>query len=418
MGGEDRVSGPRGSSSGGSSLAAGTVVAGKYRLEHPLGSGGMGVVWAGRHIESGAAVALKFLRRDPGAPEDPDSRKRFLREARAAAAVQHPHVVAIREVLEQTNDPPVLVMELLGGESLRTRLNRGPRLSVEETARILLPVASAVGAAHAQGIVHRDLKPDNIFLSRDAQGAPLVKVVDFGIAKVTRPADDQANQADQANLGQGLTGSGEVLGTPHYMSPEQVFGERDIDQRADIWALGVILYECLSGVVPTRAPNVGQVFKLIVAGGIKPLETVAREAPADLVQLAHRMLARRRVERPFDLNEIAQVLRRHTGLRVPAFGAPRIPGVAPPAEPATNAAEIGAPAGEALRPARAPRLTTLGLAALVISVLVVESFLLWRARSRQPGISADEPAATASAAVGDAAAPPPLPQQARAPGSP
>jgi serine/threonine protein kinase len=407
MGGEDRVSGPKGSTDGGS-LAAGAVVAGKYQLEHALGSGGMGVVWAARHLESGAAVALKFLRRDPGVPEDPDSFKRFLREARAAAAVRHPHVVAIREVLEQADGPPVLVMELLAGESLRTRLTRGPRLSVEETARILLPVASAVGAAHAQGIVHRDLKPDNIFLSLDGGGAPQVKVLDFGIAKVTRPTDDYPS------LGHGLTGSGEVLGTPHYMSPEQVFGERDIDQRADIWALGVILYECLSGVVPTRAPNVGQVFKLIVAGGIKPLDRVAPEAPTDLVQLVQSMLARRRDQRPFDLNEIARVLAQHTSLAVPLFGPPQIPTVTPArAEPGPNADETLQRSGgaEELRRARSSRLTTVGLGVLVISVLLGESFLLWRGRSRQPGISPDHPAPTASAVAGDAAAPRPAPRQ-------
>src|SRR5688500_1886807 len=198
----------------------------------------MGVVWAARHLESGVLVALKFLRTGHGGADDPDSLKRFLREARAAASVRHPHVVAIREVLELPDGRPVMVMELLAGETLRNRLSRAPRLSLEEVAAILLPVASAVGTAHAQGIVHRDLKPDNIFLSRDAGGAPLVKVLDFGIAKVTRASDDHASH------GHGLTGSGEVLGTPNYMAPEQVFGERDIDQRCDIWALGVILYEC------------------------------------------------------------------------------------------------------------------------------------------------------------------------------
>jgi eukaryotic-like serine/threonine-protein kinase len=176
---------PPPASSGG--LIAGTVVAQKYELRHALGSGGMGVVWAARHRESGAMVALKFLRTDPGGADDPDSLKRFLREARAAASVRHPHVVAIREVLELPDGRPVMVMELLAGETLRMRLNRGPRLTLEEAATILLPVASAVGTAHAQGIVHRDLKPDNIFLSQDAGGDTVVKVLDFGIAKVTRP---------------------------------------------------------------------------------------------------------------------------------------------------------------------------------------------------------------------------------------
>jgi len=375
------------------SLAPGAVVARKYQLSHALGSGGMGVVWAARHLESGAMVALKFLRTGHGGADDPDSLKRFLREARAAASVRHPHVVEIREVLELAGGRPVMVMELLAGETLRNRLGRLPRLSLEEAAAILLPVASAVGTAHAQGIVHRDLKPDNIFLSHDAGGAPLVKVLDFGIAKLTRASDDHSSH------GHGLTGSGEVLGTPNYMSPEQVFGERDIDQRCDIWALGVILYECLSGIVPTKAANVGQVFKLIVAGGIKPLNQVLPDVPDDITDLVHRMLARRRDQRPFALNEIAQVLGAYTTVSVPAFGGPHVPGVHPPrdgaGELAPNADEtlkrlgvtdpdLGQIDAEGPAPRRGRgRLTTIGLGILVVSVLVGESFLLWQGRTRR-----------------------------------
>jgi serine/threonine-protein kinase len=175
------------------------------------------------------------------------------------------------------------------------------------------------------------------------------------------------------------------------MSPEQVFGERDIDQRCDIWALGVILYECLTGIVPTRAANVGQVFKLIVAGGIKPLDSALPGAPADITALAGRMLARRREQRPFDLNEIARVLQAHTSIAVPGFGPPQIPGVVPPddvaGEPLPNADEtlkrVEAGAQEPAPRSRMGRLTTIGLGTLVVSVLVGESFLLWRGRSRR-----------------------------------
>src|SRR5207244_11564060 len=132
-------------------------------------------------------------------------------------------------------------------------------------------------------------------------GAAVVKVLDFGIAKLT--------QIDARTSRMGLTGTGEVMGTPHYMSPEQFFGERDIDQRTDIWALGVILYECIAGTVPTKAGNFGQVFKLIVEGGIKPLGEAAPDTPADVAQLVDRMLSREREQRPFDLKEVARVLR-------------------------------------------------------------------------------------------------------------
>jgi serine/threonine protein kinase len=370
------------------SLAPGLIVAHKYQLTQLLGTGGMGVVWEARHADTGALLALKFLRPGPGGVHDQDSVKRFLREARAAASVSHPNVVAIRDVLELRDGSPVMVMEMLTGETLRKRLAREQRLSLEETARILLPVASAVGTAHHQGIVHRDLKPDNIFLSTDAAGATVVKVLDFGIARVT-----QVEGQSHASGAVGLTGSGDMLGTPNYMSPEQVFGERDIDQRADIWALGVVLYECLSGVVPTKAANLGQVFKLIVAGGIKPSSAVLPEAPAEVCALVDSMLARRRERRPGDLIQIARVLALHTNVVVPAIGEPRIPR-RPVDEAAPNADEtlrrFGGDASPGLentvqkRRRRLARLTTVGLGIFVVLVLVGESFLLWRRRSTQP----------------------------------
>jgi serine/threonine protein kinase len=394
-------------------FVAGAVVADTYELRHPLGTGGMGVVWAASHRQSGAMVALKFLRAGTDGADDADSLKRFLREARAAASVRHRNVVAIREVLELAGGRPVMVMELLTGETLRTRLSRGPRLSLEEAASILLPVASAVGTAHAQGIVHRDLKPDNIFLSRDASGAAVVKVLDFGIAKVTRVSEEHASH------GHGLTATGEVLGTPNYMSPEQVFGERDIDHRADVWAMGVILYECLTGAVPTKAANVGQVFKLIVAGGIKPLEKELPDAPDDVIELVGRMLARRRDQRPSDFNQVAAVLSQHTTVAVPPFGGPLVFRPAEGAgEPGPNADEtmkrlgdaetIASGAGQlSVQRRRMGRLSTIGIGMLVVSVLLGESFLLWRARTRR--VEATAGAASTQAAV-TAPLPSPVPQ--------
>jgi serine/threonine protein kinase len=368
------------------SLAPGLIVADKYQLTQPLGTGGMGVVWAARHADSGALLALKFLRPGPGGMHDQDSVKRFLREARAAASVSHPHVVAIRDVLELDDGSPVMVMEMLIGETLRKHLSRKDRLSLEETARILLPVVSAVGTAHHQGIVHRDLKPDNIFLSVEPGGATVVKVLDFGIARITQVEGHGSG-------GVGLTASGDMLGTPNYMSPEQVFGERDIDQRADIWALGVVLYECLSGVLPTKAANLGQVFKLIVAGGIKPLSAVLPDAPPEVCALVDAMLARRRDQRPGDLIQISQLLARHTTVVVPAIGEPRIPRRRVD-EPSPNADETLRRLGGEVergfentvqkRRRRLSRLTTVGLGIFVVVVLVAESFLLWRNRSFQP----------------------------------
>ena len=267
----------------------------------------MGVVWAATHATTRGKVALKLVKR-AGSDE---VRARMLREARASCAVRHPHVREIYDVLETDDGTPMMVMEYLAGESLATRLDRDGTLPLSEAAALVLPVVSAVGAAHALGIVHRDLKPENIFL--DEGPPPTVKVLDFGIAKLT--AHEGAAAATAA-----LTSSGALLGTPYYMSPEQTFGEKDLDHRTDVWALGLILYRCLSGVLPTQADNVGQVFKNIVARPLRPLAQAAPDLPPDVAALVDRMLSRARKNRPSDLHEVAEVLERHTEVRAPAFG--------------------------------------------------------------------------------------------------
>jgi serine/threonine protein kinase len=272
----------------------------------------MGVVYAATHTRTRKAVAIKVLRATMS--EDPGTRQRFLREARAACAVRHPNVVEIHDVIELADGTPVMVMELLEGETLASRLKRESVIPVGELAALMLPVVSAVGNAHQVGIVHRDLKPDNIFLDR-RRGTPDVCVLDFGIAKLTATEGDAASSA-------AITGTGAVLGTPYYMSPEQVFGEKDIDHRADIWALGVILYECLAGARPTQADNIGQVFKIVMTDAIKPIERIVPDLPAAMVQLIGRMLSRDREKRPSDLREVGSVLAELAGEQAPSFGEP------------------------------------------------------------------------------------------------
>ncbi|HEX7836357.1 MAG TPA: serine/threonine-protein kinase, partial [Kofleriaceae bacterium] len=295
----------------GADLAVETLIGARYRLERLLGEGGMGVVWAAEDLVTHQHHALKLLKRDAG---DPDARRRFLREARAASAVRHPHVVSILDVLELEDGSPAIVMELLEGESLRDRLAREHKLSLGQLAEIAVPVISAVGAAHALGIVHRDLKPENIFLSRGAAGECVVKVLDFGIAKLTA-LDGDAMQST------GIT-TGAVLGTPAYMAPEQVFGETDLDHRADIWALGLLLYQCLSGVLPTEGGNVGQVLKNVIARPFEPLDQLVPDLPPDLARLVARMLARERSERPADLHEVIDVLGAHASAPAVPFDRP------------------------------------------------------------------------------------------------
>jgi eukaryotic-like serine/threonine-protein kinase len=286
---------------------------GRYRLERLIGRGGMGQVWEAVHLITGKRYALKFLA--PGSADDTEARHRFIREARAASAVEHDNIINVVDVFEHEG-VPVMVMDLLQGRTLRKHLDAAPdqRLTLEETANILLKVVAAVGAAHAAGVVHRDLKPENVFLCSRDGSFDVVKVLDFGIAKVTADARDGVTGA--------LTMTGAVLGTPYYMSPEQAFGERDLDHRADIWAIGVMLYECLAGCRPIEGDNSGQIFKQLVSGALTPLRVLTPHLPSDILALADAMLARVPGDRLHDLRRAFDVLGQHATVTAPAFDAP------------------------------------------------------------------------------------------------
>jgi serine/threonine-protein kinase len=295
-------------------LAVGDLIAERFRLEQQLGEGGMGVVWAARHVVTRKSVALKFVKHTNRA--DPETRQRFLREARAACAVRHPSVVEVHDVLELDDGSPVMVMDLLVGESMAQRLHREHKLPLPEVARIMVPVCAGVGSAHALGIVHRDLKPDNIFLCVEGDGSTGVKVLDFGIAKLT------ATEGDAAHTG-ASTNTGMLLGTPYYMAPEQMFAEKDIDHRADLWAIGVILYQALAGQRPTQGANVAQIIKVIARENIVPLRELAPSLPEPVLGLVGRLLALDRDERASDLREVVSVLSEYTSVHAEPFGAPR-----------------------------------------------------------------------------------------------
>jgi eukaryotic-like serine/threonine-protein kinase len=292
-------------------IATGTIIAQRYRLDQLIGQGGMGQVWAATHLVTDKRCALKFLKlvRDPR----PEARGRFLREARAASRVEHPNVIKISDVFDFDEQTPVMVMELLEGESLAALLARDETLDAASAAAILLPVVSAVGSAHATGVIHRDLKPDNIFLVRGKQGAERVRVLDFGVAKLV----DQGPKSDGIT-----TVEGHVVGTPAYMSPEQCLDEVEVDHRTDIWALGVVLYEVLSGVRPVEGSNMAQIVKSILSEGITPLGELAPDVPEDLNALVMRMLAREAALRPADLRDVAEVLAKYVPFQVPSFDAP------------------------------------------------------------------------------------------------
>jgi len=266
----------------------------------------MGYVWQAADESSGKLFALKVLK--GGKAED---RRRFQREVRAAAAIHHPNVITVHDFIELPSGLLVIVMDLLEGETLGSILHRDRRVSLPDLSTILLPVLSALEAAHALGIIHRDLKPDNVFLCRTESSLD-VKVLDFGVAKLTA-SDGLAAQT------QALTGTGSMVGTPYYMSPEQVFADKDLDARADIWSLGVIMYECLTGVRPTEADTVGRVLKRIMVADIEPITTHCPDLPEDVAALIGRMLSGDRENRPQSLGEIGDVLEVHKGARLPSF---------------------------------------------------------------------------------------------------
>jgi eukaryotic-like serine/threonine-protein kinase len=273
------------------------VEVGRYRLVHKLGRGGMGSVWEAAHRVTGKRVALKIVRE--GVALTPQLKRRFEQEARLVTAVGHPGVVEVHDIFEAPGGWPVLVMDVLSGETLGSWLGGGRR-SLPEAASLLAEVVAIVSAAHRAGVVHRDLKPENIFICNSSHAPPRVRVLDFGIARLVKePAVAPAEP---------LTETGTLLGTPQYMAPEQLLGERDVDERADVWALGAILYECLMGRRPIAGDNIGQVVHNLNEHGVPGLDP--SEFPEAIVRAARAMLERDRRKRAADLSPVESILRR------------------------------------------------------------------------------------------------------------
>jgi len=233
----------------------GTVLAGRYEVLRRIGEGGMGAVYEARHALIGKRVAVKVLLEKFHAKSDFVAR--LLQEARLASSIGHENIVDVTDFGTTDDGRSFVVMEFLDGESLADLERREAPLPIERSLRIARQAASALDAAHAKGIFHRDVKPENIYLVRRGD-ADFVKVVDFGISKAVKPGGDEGAETYR------LTHTGLLLGTPLYMSPEQARGEEDLDHRVDIWALGVLLYECLTGEVPFRANNYLQIISQVL----------------------------------------------------------------------------------------------------------------------------------------------------------
>jgi serine/threonine-protein kinase len=273
----------------------GVVIAGRYRLVRLLGKGGMGSVWLAEHTSLGTSVAVKLINSELA--NHASSRARFAREAQLAARIRSAHVAQIHDHGVTEDGIPYIAMEYLAGESLSDRLEARGSLTLHETARVLSHVSRALSRAHAVGLVHRDIKPENIFIAREGSDE-IIKVVDFGVAKAV----------DALGTGYDQTRTGALMGTPYYMSPEQAQGLKSIDSRSDLWSLGVVVFECLTGAQPFTAPALGPLIAKIVAAPIPVPSLVAPAAriPVDVDAWMARALARSPDERFSSAEEFAQ----------------------------------------------------------------------------------------------------------------
>jgi len=253
----------------------GDVIGGKYRIVRLIGDGGMGTVYEAHHEFLDTNVALKFLHSELAKRAGLGSR--FLQEARVSARIHSPHVTHVTDVDQTADGSPYLVMELLHGESLQSTLDRRTKLPVEQAIDFALQILSGLESAHAIGVVHRDLKPDNVFVV-PATGGPLLKLIDFGIAKLRASTEYQ----------KGLTRAGVIMGTPEYMAPEQLFAAESVDLRADLYSLGVILFEMLSGKRPADGDDVEAIVAQVVAGNVRKLATLEPSLSPGLVAVVER----------------------------------------------------------------------------------------------------------------------------------
>ena len=272
-------------------IAPGAIIAGRYRLEKRLAVGGMGSLWTAQHTQLDTLVAIKFM--DPTHAALAMGRQRFEREAKTAASLKSAHVVQVHDYGVE-DDHPYIVMELLQGEDMGKRLKRERRLSLQVTSTILTQIARGLRRAHEAGLVHRDLKPPNIFMAR-GDDEEVVKILDFGIAKDTmEPA-----------LGEG-TKTGELMGSPHFMSPEQIRSSKDIDHRSDLWSLGVILFRAVTGALPFKGEAIGAVIAHILADPIPVPSQIHPGLPPSVDAFFVRAFSRDRETRFQSAREMAE----------------------------------------------------------------------------------------------------------------
>lgn len=261
----------------------GQQIAGKYRIDAVIGRGGMGVVLRATHRSLDEPVAIKVLR--PSMVALPGMVTRFTREARAASKIRSEHVARVTDVDTLESGVPYMVMEYLEGADLAGMLRERGRLSIELAVRYLRQACDAIAEAHANGVIHRDLKPGNLFLTRRSDGRELIKVLDFGISKIEGPSD------------QDTTRTGTMMGSPKFMAPEQMVSMHDVDSRADLWSLGAILYNLLTGIAPFMAQSTPQVCALVLGSEPVPPSVHRADIPAELEAIVLRCLQKNPAKR-------------------------------------------------------------------------------------------------------------------------
>ncbi|MBK6691315.1 MAG: protein kinase [Myxococcales bacterium] len=282
------------------SLTQGDVLDGKYVIERMLGKGGMGAVYVAYEEHLGRRVAIKVLL--PEAAANAEAVTRFEREGRAAAALESDHVTRIFAVGRLASGSPYIVMELLDGHDLAEALTKGGPLSPSDVVAIMLDACDALAEAHARGIVHRDMKPANLFFSKRANGTQTIKVLDFGISKATGAGAPQ----------QGLTGTA-MMGTPYYMSPEQIREARDVDGRTDIWALGITMYELLVGTLPFSGNSLADLCVAILTTPHVPAAMRRADIPPELDAIINRCLCKDAAGRFANATELRAALQQLAG---------------------------------------------------------------------------------------------------------
>ncbi len=370
-------------------VSIGQVVAGKYRVERILGAGGMGVVVAALDQSLGRRVALKVLH--PALAQDARMVERFLREARAATQITSEHVVGVFEVGQLDSGSPFLAMEYLEGQDLRQVLQQRGPLPVQEAVGYVMQAMVAIAEAHAKGIVHRDLKPANLFLAQRADGTRLVKVLDFGIAKAFAGGDAGDSALTQTQ--------GSAIGSPIYMSPEQVRTPNSVDARTDIWALGVVLQELLTGHTPFTATTSAGLFASIVTDPPTPARSFRANLPQKVDEVLSACLQKDPAARVASVAALAQRLAPLGGAEAQAY-LRRIAGFT-----GASAGAVASATKASSWPVLAAVLGTLALAAAGVGWFLLQAPASAEVAPSQPSVSRSTPPAPTSVSTADGKSP-------------